>query len=192
MKLVKDLMVPIEEYATVNQEMTIREAVEALEQAQEKYQARKYVYKHRALLVLDNERNVVGKLSQLDIVMNMEPKYRSEKGSEAIAHTATVGFSPALLKSMMDWYSLWNEPFEKKCREVLRLKVKDCMYTPRNDEYVQREDSLEVAIHQLVMGRHQSLLVTGDDRIVGVLRLTDVFQQITLACKETPERVLPD
>ena len=35
------------------------------------------------------------------------------------------------------------------------------------------------AIHQLVMGRHQSLLVTKGKDIVGILRLTDVFREIS-------------
>ena len=29
-----------------------------------------------------------------------------------------------------------------------------------------------------VMGRHQSLLVTRDEEIVGILRLTDVFKEV--------------
>ena len=99
MEIVKDLMIPIEQYTTVNQDMTVREAIEALEAAQEKYQIQEGNYKHRALLVLNNEGQVVGKLSHLDIVMNMEPKYRSQKGSEAIAHTAASGLSPALSTS---------------------------------------------------------------------------------------------
>ena len=184
MEIVKDLMIPIEQYATVNQDMTVREAIEALGTAQEKYQFQEGNYKHRALLVLNNEDQVVGKLSHLDIVMNMEPKYRTQKGSEAIAHTAASGLSPTLLKSIMSWYSLWGESFEERCQRVINMKVKDCMYTPRNDEYVQESDSLEVAVHQLVMGRHQSLLVTNGSKIVGILRLTDIFQQVARACKD--------
>jgi CBS domain-containing protein len=56
--------------------------------------------------------------------------------------------------------------------------VKDCMHTPGNDEYVQQSDSLELAVHQLVMGHHQSLLVTDGERVVGILTLTDVFEGI--------------
>ena len=34
------------------------------------------------------------------------------------------------------------------------------------------------AIHQFVMGHHQSLLVNSGDNIIGVLRVTDVFKKI--------------
>lgn len=40
------------------------------------------------------------------------------------------------------------------------------------------------AIHRLVMGHHQSLLATRGEKIVGILRLTDVFQEVCLAIKE--------
>jgi CBS domain-containing protein len=45
--------------------------------------------------------------------------------------------------------------------------------------------TLDQAIHQLVVGHHQSLLVTKDGKeIVGILRLTDVFQEISERIKE--------
>jgi len=64
------------------------------------------------------------------------------------------------------------------------MKVKDCMFSVRSDEYVKEDDTLETAIHQLVMGNHRSLLVTREDSIVGVLRLSDIFQQIAEACRD--------
>jgi CBS domain containing-hemolysin-like protein len=53
------------------------------------------------------------------------------------------------------------------------------MYSPKEGEYVDEEDTIDQAIHQLVMGHHQSLLVTnkkGD--ISGILKLTDIFKEI--------------
>jgi predicted transcriptional regulator len=38
--------------------------------------------------------------------------------------------------------------------------------------------TLDEAIHLLIMGHHQSLLVKRDDQIVGILRLTDVFSAV--------------
>lgn len=178
MEIVKDLMVRVEECATVNQEMTVRETIQILEKAQETQRARGGDYQYRALLVLNDENQVVGKLSHRDIVKYMEPKYRRQKSSEAIAHIYAAGLSPALLKSMMERYSYWDESFERRSHEVLSVKVKDCMHTPGKDEYLQQSDSLELAVHQLVMGHHQSLSVTEGDCIVGILTLTDVFKGI--------------
>ena len=51
-------------------------------------------------------------------------------------------------------------------------------------EYVSEDSSLDVAIHQLIIGHHQSLLVTSGKKIVGILRLTDVFVAVFHKMKE--------
>ena len=64
------------------------------------------------------------------------------------------------------------------CKKAETLMVKDFMYTPSEGEYVTKNASLREAVHNFVMGDHQSLLVTGNEKIVGILRLTDVFMEI--------------
>ncbi len=179
MEIVKDLMVPVEQCAIAKQEMTVGYAIQVLMKSPEKQRgAQRGRSRCKALLVLDKDNQIVGELSQADIVLSMEQRYRDLKGSEAIAHTSTAVFSPALLKFILRRYSLWGESFEQRCQMVLNFRVKDCMYTLESDEYVQESDSLEVAIRQLAMGNHQSLLVRKGDGIVGILRLKDVFEQI--------------
>jgi CBS-domain-containing membrane protein len=59
------------------------------------------------------------------------------------------------------------------------------MYAPSAGEYIQQDASLDIAIHQLIVGCHQSLLVKNDrDAIVGILRLTDVFAAVFHKLKE--------
>jgi hypothetical protein len=52
------------------------------------------------------------------------------------------------------------------------------MYTPTKEEYVEEKASLNEAIHHLIMGHHQSLLVTRGKEIVGILRLSDLFYEV--------------
>ena len=70
------------------------------------------------------------------------------------------------------------------CGKALNKKVKDFMYTPSEGEFVEEDASLEEAIHQLLLGCHQSLLVTRKQVISGVLRLTDVFAVVVETMKE--------
>ncbi len=70
--LIKDLMVPISEYATVSEGATLFEAYLAQEQAQEEYDHTKY--RLRAILVLDKNNKVAGKVGQLDVLRALEPK----------------------------------------------------------------------------------------------------------------------
>jgi CBS domain-containing protein len=171
-RTVRDLMIPLEEYATVSEESSLYDAVRALEEAQDKF--RKDSYKHRAILVYDKNRRIVGKLSQLDVIKGLEAGYKNLDLS-GVKHT---GFSPDFLRSLIKTYDLWSKPLQEICRRAPSIKVKDVMYTPTEGEYVREDATLDEAIHQLVMGKHQSLLVARGDKIVGILRLTDVFTEI--------------
>ena len=170
---VKDLMVPLADYATVSQEANLYQAVMALKEAQSKFERNKYM--HRAVLVLNEDQKVVGKLSQNDVLRGLEPKYSEMGNMSKISHWE---LSPEFIKSMMKNFQLWNTPLENICRKASQVKIKDIMYTPAEGEYVQEDTTLDEAIHQLVVGYHQSLLVTRDNRVVGILRLTDVFTEI--------------
>jgi len=172
-------MVSIDEYATVGQEATLLEACQALEEAQEKFNRDRY--RHRAIIILDKKQRVVGKLSQLDVIKALEPKYDKILDSKVLSRS---GFSPGFLKSMVKEQQLWVGTLEDICRTGAKIKVKNVMYTPQTDEYVTAETTMDQAIHQLVMGRHQSLLVTSGQKIVGILRLSDVFKVVCSKVRE--------
>jgi len=171
--LVKDLMVPLADYATVSEDATLFEAVMALEQAQERFDRSRD--RHRAVLVLDKDGRVVGKISQLDVLRALEPRYAAMgdfKGS------SRLGFSAEFIRSLIEKYSLWEKPLHDICRKASQIKVKTVMYSPTEGEYVEEDATLDKAIHQLVVGHHQSLLVTRGKEIVGIIRLTDVFREV--------------
>lgn len=172
---VKDLMVPLDEYGTVSQDARLYEAVLALEKAQEELDRERYMYLHRAVLVYDDNRKIVGKVSQMDVLRALDPKYKEMGSPESISR---AGFSPDFLASMLEQYSILADPFVKICSKTATLIVKEFMYTPTEGEYVNEDAAINIAIHQLVMGHHQSLLVTNGDEIVGVLRLCDVFKHV--------------
>lgn len=176
---VEDLMVPLSEYATVSEDATLFEAVMALEKAQEEFDHTRY--RHRAVLVLDARQKVVGKLSQLDVLRALEPKYAE---METGGRLSRLGVTPTLIKSMMDQYRLFERPLADICREAGSATVGEIMYTPSEGEYVAADASLATAMHQLVVGHHQSLLATSGGEIVGVLRLTDVFAAVFHTMKE--------
>ena len=170
---VREIMVPLSGYATVNEDATLMDAVLALEKAQQEFHKNRY--RHRAVLVLSRAGKVVGKLSQMDVLRALEPKYREMQGSQSIAH---IGFTKSFMKQMFSAYHLWNSPMDDICRKGCDRKVKDFMYKPEEGEYVEENTSMDEAIHQLVMGHRQSLLVTKGDTVVGILRLTDVFSAV--------------
>jgi CBS domain-containing protein len=170
---IKELMVPLAEYATVFEDATLNEAILALEEAQKNVEQGRE--KHRAILVLDKKQRIVGKLTQWDVSAGIEPRYRA---IENITETSRFGFSPEYIRSMMKEYGLWRKPLEDLCRKASEIHVKDIMSKPTPGEYIEEDASLDEAIHLLVMGRHQSLIVKKGDSISGILRMSDVFKGI--------------
>jgi CBS domain-containing protein len=176
-------MIPLKEYASIHQDANLFEAVLALEKAQKEHSRPDARYPHRAILVYDDKGKVVGKLSQLDILRGLEPKYRSAASGKD-GRIMASGFSQEFLRSMVQQFALWDKPLSDICKKATKMKARNCMYIPEEGEYVKADDTLDVAIHQLVMGHHQSLLVTRGVDIVGILRVADVFSQIVEAMKE--------
>jgi CBS domain-containing protein len=172
---VKDLMVPLSEYATVSEGATLYDAVLSLEKAQEKFEDKHTRYSHRAILVLDKDQNVIGKLSQLDVLRALEPKYENMIEGKG---TRQFGFSRQFMKSILENYHLFASPLEDICRKAGEQNVKKFMRAPNEGEYISADATLDEAIHLLIMGSHQSLLVTRNESIVGILRLTDVFAAV--------------
>ncbi len=170
---IKEIMVPLAEYATVRQGATLLDAVLALEKAQEEFEH--YQYRHRAILVLDREGRVVGKLSQLDVLRALESEDH-ENGE--VKQLMRFGFSPQFIRGVQKRKRYKAPPLEMLCARAADLKVEDFMQTPSEGEYVELDTPLDIAIHQLVVGDHLSLLVTDGQAIVGILRLPDAFAAV--------------
>jgi len=176
----KDLMVPISEYASVSEDASIFEAVNALEDAQKAFHPNRY--RHRAVLVVDKENKVVGKLSQHDIIQALEPEYQGIKKRKdgALDH---FGFSRKFIDSVFLQYKMSDEPLDNLYKKAVEQNVKSFMNTPSDGEYIEESATLNEAIHRLIIGEHHSLLVTNGHDIVGIVRLTDVFELVHLRLK---------
>jgi CBS domain containing-hemolysin-like protein len=180
---VKDIMVPLSEYATVPLGSTLYEAVLALEKAQEEFDNTKY--RHRGVLVMDRSDRVIGKLSHMDALRALEPKADPANG---IKDLIQFGFSPLFVADLRKKERLKGAPLSDLCHKTLELKVEDFMRSMADEELIDLEASLDIAIHQLVLGNYLSLLVTENDEIIGILRLTDVFAAVfhtMKTCEET-------
>ena len=170
---VKELMVPLEKYATVSNEATLPEAVISLEKAQTTLDPSRH--KHRAILVLDETGKVVSKITMKHVLSALEPNYGKLESIEVLERS---GHSPDMIKSMLEDHALWTEPLEFIHERAANLKVKDFIQPLSECEYLDVDASLHEAIHRLIVCPYLSLLVTSDDDVKGILRLSDVFTKV--------------
>ncbi len=179
--VVKDLMVPLSEYATVPVGSTLFDAVMALEKAQKEFDYQDTKYHHRAVLIMDKNKRVVGKLSQLRVLQALEQK--SEK-MEQIKDIRQFGFSAQFVKNLQGKHRLQGASLREICNLAVSLKVEDFMQASFEDEYVDENSPLDFAIYRIVTGGHLALLVTKEKEINGILRMSDVFAAVSHVMKE--------
>jgi CBS domain-containing protein len=172
-RTVKELMVPVSDYATVSRDASLKEAMAALENKNKQHG--EAPYRHRSLVVVDDKNYVVGRISQIDIMRALEPKY-SEIGDARWMERAQL--SKRMLATIREQFQLWDQPVDAMARTMEKTKVADIMQVPAEGEFVHETDTMNIAMHRIVMGHHHSLLVTRDKVIVGILRSTDVFNAL--------------
>ena len=178
---VKELMIPIERYPTISQGATCAEAAELLQKAHQALED--HMYRPRSILVVDDDKNVVGKVNFWSCLRALEPKYGKIADFDRLTH---FGLNPDFVKSMVEQHELWTDPLDTICQKAAAMDVKHFMSVPSADEYIEDEAVLASAVHQLLMGRRLSLLVTKDNKVVGILRLCDAMEFIfnkVKACK---------
>ena len=174
MKAIIDMVVPLAQYATIAEDKTLCDALFALENSQAKFdQAR---YRHRSILVNDATGRVVGQINYWDIIKCLEPKYDGLLKSVA---KSAAGVNKKDILEYIAKMSLWKDPLEDICKKSATLKAKDIMHTPKPLQCIGENAALAEALHQMTVGQYQSLLVTRNEEIVGILRLTDVIAMIT-------------
>ena len=166
-------MTPLSEYKTISIGASLNEAAMALGDAQKRYE--KNPREHRMLLIADADGRIVGKLSQLEIMRALEPR---SKPIEHVESLSRFGVSSKYLKPMLDLCGFWGKPLIDICRESVHLKVKRLVENITEGEQIDVHATLPQAIHQLAIEHNQSLLVTEQKEIVGILRQTDLFKEV--------------
>lgn len=169
-KVVKDLMLSLEEYATVSENSTIRDAVVALSKAQLGLTYDRH--HHRAVLVLDDEGRVVGKLTHWAMLRSLQPKAFNEADYAALSR---AGLSQDFIQIVGERIP-FHGSLSLMCQNAAQVKVRDAMVPVR--EAIEEDALLIDAIKQMVLLHVESLLVARDGRVVGILRMSDVFEEV--------------
>lgn len=167
---VKDLMIPVGEYRTVSENATFGEVASVLLDSG-----------HRDVLVVDDSGNLAGVLTMTDILVALEPNYKKLGKKDLGSDTLSNRYVADIFKE----FDLWGDTLSQLCKKSGTTKASEAMYVPLEAEYLNAEDPLEHAIHRYIMGVHQPLLVRSNGTITGVLRLGDIFEQVTkrmIAC----------
>lgn len=102
-----DIMIPVEDYTTIDADRTIKEGIEALKRSYESPVSTSRIMEtgHRSILVFDKKGALAGILSILDLVRAIQPSYLSApKPSMADIRYILPCFGPGFLRvRQRDW-----------------------------------------------------------------------------------------
>jgi CBS-domain-containing membrane protein len=150
-KKLRDMVIPLSEYPHMPYWATLKEAVAQLNVA--------YETGHHTVLVFDESYKLIGMLSQKDILKGLIPKF-AEHYAEGV---------PILLEDLL----------EAGTEKRLELPIKDFMCEAQT--LAHGDDNLFKAVY-LLLQTHGSLLpVSEADKLTGVVRMEDVFHEVSNA-----------
>jgi len=177
-KKVRDVMLSLDEYATVASGCTILEALVALNKAQLGLTYDRH--QHRAVLVLNDSGTVIGKLTHWSVLCSLEPELLR---GEDLALLDRAGLSAEFIGRLTHLTPMFGGDLDRMCRAAAHVRVEDAMIPVT--ESISENASLSEAIRQMVVLHAQSLLVHGQWKVVGILRLSDVFEEVADCIRES-------
>ena len=179
-KRVKDVMVPLGEYAIVPEDATFRDAIRVLEQSRQGLAPGRPP--HRAVLVRDRQGKIVGKVGQLAFLKALEPRGRLK---DDLGRLDRAGVDSEFVGMMIDSLGFWEDNLSVLCRRASSLKVRDFM-SPVT-ERIDGGAMLTEAIHKIVACQTLSILVTEQGEVTGILRLSDLITEIATFMSDVPD-----
>ncbi len=170
-KKVKDIMVPLSRYGVVKRTATLLDAILEFDKAMEKRDRRRQP--PRAILVVNRNGRVVGKIGQMAFLKALEPQHGILTDMSKLSG---AGVSEQFIASVTKHYRFFQDDLHSLCARARHIKVEDIMHPLT--EHIDENATLSEAIYRFVMWDTLSILVTKGDEAVGLLRLSDLSQEI--------------
>lgn len=175
---VRDLMVPKEAYATVSADGSIQDVVLTLREARTEGKLKDPEgYQDRAVLVMWQS-HIIGKLTMLDVIRGLGHLGRGKSSGSKLG---------PIIESMTNEFAIKQKSLARLVKDASKRTVRDLLRPYGKKETIDVDASLDTALHQFITSELRSLLVTSDEEIVGILRLSDVYEHVStllLACQQ--------
>jgi CBS domain-containing protein len=165
-KKVKDVMVKITEYPHIPYWMSVRDAIAMIHSA---YDETAGLGEHRMVLVFDEKYQLQGVLTLKNLLMGIEPRFlRKDEKSP---------FQGLTDQDYVTLSALVEGTFTEKSKEEAAKPVKEVMTPIRAT--VKVDDSVDKAAFVMLQGDVNLVPVMDGNKVAGVLRMSDVFNELT-------------
>lgn len=159
-----DIMVPLDEYPKIHEDASLRDAFLALRQGREAG------HRYRHVLVLNPRDQLIGLVGMRDLLYGLFPNYL-----RVDQRTRFEGATDDLAALT----SIWRDTCLEQCPIAAAHPVRDCMGPVPTTIAINAPITL--AAYLMVSQGSSMLPVLDGDRVVGVCRMTDVFNEASKA-----------
>ena len=177
MKTISELMIPIESYPTVPEDATLLDDIFTFEKAGRNNHANRQPF--RAILVTNRRGEVVGKIDQVTFLKALEPKHYL---LDDISRMMQIGVDDRFKDSVINDLDLFRLDLPELCYQARNRKVGEVMQPLT--EVIDIDAPLVDAVRQLALINTASVLVKDHRKIVGLLRLADLCQEVAKEMKQ--------
>ena len=178
-KRVKEIMIPIEEYETLDEEDCLCHAIAKLKRNYENAKGGEPADFHKTLFVTDRSKKFVGKLSMFDLIRGLVSEASKEIDSSPRAEYVRtsriweVEEKAAELREQLGWLSTG---FGDLVKQEAHKGIKEIMSPVRL--ILQEEDTINQAVYLMFKENERQPLVTRDGIVVGVINLMRIFTEL--------------
>jgi CBS-domain-containing membrane protein len=162
-----DLMIPLDEYPHIPYWFSLRQTMAELESSELDIKGRKSLA--RLVLIFDEKYQLMGTVRRRDILRGLEPEFLSKRPMEIRKNLFNVKIDPNLSELSYD-------KLLEGMRKQAERPVSDVMRPIRAK--VDYEDHLIKVIYEMVDNNVSMVPVLKDNKVVGVIRSTDVLSEI--------------
>jgi CBS domain-containing protein len=124
--------------------------------------------------VVDFGGKVMGKINRLDFLNALGAGFSFSKTKEELSR---AGVSQDSISTVMRHFRFFQETFEEFYQRARSVDACEVMHPV--EEGIDENATLQEAINRFGQGHALSILVKRGEEIIGVLRLSDLFQEIS-------------
>jgi hypothetical protein len=170
-KTAGDLMVTLDEYPIIDASATVLDAVIRLDASRKKMGMGRQPF--QAVLIADENGHIIGKLGQLAILKALEPSSQLFGDRHALEK---AGVSDLIIKAALDQMRAFQSGFCEICKSAASMPVRTAMHPFK--EHIDIATPIREVIHLMVEWQTLSILVTENNRPVGLVRLSDLCDEV--------------
>ena len=166
--VVRDLVIPLEDFPHLNENQTLHDAVEVLLS----YKCGEYDrIRYAEILILNDRNQLSGRVTLQNLLLSLDPRLKEASKVKGFEGKGS---------EFLDLVILWEDSFFVECRKWSHIPIKDLMSPIKH--IVKGSDPVLKAL--AIMTNTQSFVipVAEEDRIIGVIRLKEIFTTLTARC----------